>query len=140
MGLLATTTTTQLLYFLDSCINKISRGGVIDTIYLDFTKAFDTVQHQRLLGKLETYGIEGNILYWIKDFLIGRTQEVTINSTKSAPASVASGIPQGTVLGPVLFIIYINDLLDDISSTGLMFADDTKIFRLITSRNDSLTL
>ena len=67
-------TTTQLLYFLDSCINKISRGGVIDTIYLDFSKAFDTVPHQRLLDKLETYGIEGvtcSVLYWIKDFLIG---------------------------------------------------------------------
>ena len=133
-------TTTQILYYLDNCIKEISSGGVIDAIYLDFSKAFDTVPHQRLLRKLEAYGIQGNILNWIKAFLIGRTQEVTINGTISEAVSVLSGIPQGTVLGPVLFIIYINDLLENISSTGLMFADDTKIFRLITSRNDSLVL
>lgn len=133
-------TTTQLLYYLDECIKKIVHGGVIDAIYLDFSKAFDTVPHRRLLGKLESYGIRGNVLNWIRGFLHERTQEVLVNGVKSAPTSVISGIPQGTVLGPVLFVIYINDLLDNITSHGLMFADDTKLFRHITSREDALHL
>ena len=119
-------TITQLLYYLDNTLDHISKGGVVDAIYLDFSKAFDTVPHQRLIGKLEAYGVKGKILNWIKSFLTGRTQEVTINGIKSEPALVISGIPQGTVLGPILFLIYINDLLDNISSDGLMFADDTK--------------
>ena len=133
-------TTTQLLYYLDECIKNIVDGGVIDVIYLDFSKAFDTVPHRRLLGKLESYGIGGNILNWIQGFLHERTQEVIVNGVKSAPATVISGIPQGTVLGPVLFVIYINDLLDNITSSGLMFADDTKLFRHITSHEDALHL
>ena len=133
-------TTTQLLYYLDECVKKIATGGNVDAIYLDFSKAFDTVPHRRLLGKLEAYGIHGNTLNWIKGFLFDRTQEVVVNGAKSASAPVISGIPQGSVLGPLLFVIYINDLLDDITSGGLMFADDTKVFRQITSREDSLEL
>ena len=130
-------TTTQLLVYLDICTRSIVDGHVIDVIYLDFWKAFDTVPHHRLLGKLESYGIKGNILQWIKAFLIGRTQEVIVNGVKSKCVPVASGIPQGSVLGPILFVIYINDILDNIDSNGLMFADDTKIFRLISSKGDS---
>ena len=133
-------TSTQLLYYLDECLKKIANGGVIDAIYLDFSKAFDTVPHRRLLRKLEAYGITGGILRWIKGFLQGRTQQVIVNGSMSATAPVLSGIPQGTVLGPVLFVIYINDLLDNITSDGLMFADDTKLFRLISSREDALAL
>ena len=88
---------------------------------------------------LESYGIEGDIYNWINAFLHNRTQEVVVNGSTSAAAPVISGIPQGTVLGPVLFVIYINDLLDNISSGGLMFADDTKIYRQITSRDDALS-
>ena len=73
-------------------------------------------------------------------FLSDRTQEVVVNGSNSERASVLSGIPQGTVLGPVLFVVYINDILEDISSNGVMFADDTKIFRQITSQDDSLAL
>ena len=121
-------------------MKKTANGGVIDAIYLDFSKAFDTVPHQRLIGKLEAYGISGNILSWIKGFLQGRTQQVVVNGSTSPTAPVLSGIPQGTVLGPVLFVLYINDLLDNITSEGLMFADDTKIFRQITSREDAVEL
>ena len=133
-------TTTQLLNYLDKCVKTIVGGGVVDAIYLDFSKAFDTVPHRRLIGKLEAYGIKGNILKWIRDFLDGRIQQIMVNGVKSEIAPVISGIPQGTDLGPVLFVIYINDLLGNIKSDGLMFADDTKIFRRITSREDALAL
>ena len=113
---------------------------MVDSIYLDFSKAFDTVPHRRLLGKLEAYGVHGDLLNWITAFLSNRSQEVIVNGSTSAPSPVISGIPQGTVLGPVLFVMYINDLLDNISSGGLMFADDTKIYRQITTRDDALQL
>ena len=112
----------------------------MDTIYLDFSKAFDTVPHRRLQGKLESYGVQGEILEWINSFLKDREQQVIVNGSKSGITPVISGIPQGTVLGPVLFVIYINDLLDELSSHGLMFADDTKIYRQITSREDAIML
>ncbi len=133
-------TCLQLLHYLDECLSTTAKGGVVDAIYLDFAKAFDTVPHRRLLGKLEAYGIEGDTLKWIKEFLYDRTQQVSVNGSESSSAPVLSGIPQGTVLGPILFVIYINDLLDNINSNGLMFADDTKIFRRISSRDDSIEL
>ena len=133
-------TVTQLLNYLDKCAEIIVDGGIVDSIYLDFTKAFDTVPHRRLLGKLETYGINGHILTWIKDYLSERSQTVLVNGEKSRAAPVLSGIPQGTVLGPLLFIVYINDLLDEVASHGLLFADDTKIFRHVCSREDSTLL
>ena len=133
-------TTTQLLYYLDECTKITAGGGVVDSIYLDFSKAFDTVPHKRLLRKLEAYGIKGELHDWIKSFLSERSQEVVVNGSISDPAPVISGIPQGTVLGPILFVIYINDLLDNVTSGGLMFADDTKIYRQITSREDALQL
>ena len=133
-------TALQLLYYLDSCVRKIAEGKVVDTVYFDFAKAFDKVPHRRLLGKLEAYGISGSILNWIREFLCGRTQTVVVNGEKSKKAAVLSGIPQGTVLGPLLFVIYINDILDGITSSGLLFADDTKIFREVTSEEDSLRL
>ena len=107
-------TTTRLLYYLDQCVATIAEGGVIDTIYLDFAKAFDTVPHYRLLGKLQAYGIQGKLFHWIKEFLKERTQIVMINGVESEPTSVLSGIPQGTVLGPLLFVVYINDILDKV--------------------------
>ena len=133
-------TTLQLLYYLDECMNVTAKGGVVDAIYLDFAKAFDTVPHRRLIGKLEAYGISGTTLNWVNAFLSDRTHEVVVNGSNSERASVLSGIPQGTVLGPVLFVVYINDILEDISSNGVMFADDTKIFRQIISQDDSLAL
>ena len=92
-------TTTQLLRYLDECINNIVDGGVLDTIYLDFAKAFDTIPHRRLLGKLDSYGIRGSILNWIKVFLIERSQVVKVNHTESEPTSVLSGIPPRKRLG-----------------------------------------
>ena len=90
------------------------------------------------MGKLQSQGITGNILKWIEQFLTGRTQVVLVNDTHSVSADVLSGIPQDTVLGSLLFIIYINDILTIIGSVGYLFADDTKIFRKISTLNDYL--
>jgi len=107
---------------------KILRGDSIDIIYFDFKKAFDSVPHRRLLTKLKAYGIDGLVLKWIKAFLVGRKQRVLMNNSYSSWLDVISGIPQGSVLGPILFTIYINDLPSNLSNPTLLFADDTKIF------------
>lgn len=108
-----------------------------DTLYLDFAKAFDKVPHKRLLKKLYSYGIRGSILEWITDFLTGRRQQVAVKGEKSEWQNVISGVPQGSVLGPVLFIIFINDLPDVVESIVKIFADDTKIYAP-TSKSDVL--
>ena len=133
-------TTTQLLSYLDKCIETIVTGGVVDPIYFDFAKAFDTVPHRRLLGKLSCYGISGDIINWIKAFLLGRSQVVRVNGEKSEETAVLSGIPQGSVLGPLLFVVYINDLPESVKSNIFLFADDTKILKQITSKEDALDL
>lgn len=133
-------TTTQLLSYLNTCIEAIAEGDVVDTIYFDFAKAFDTVPHRRLMKKLKAYGIGGQILNWIQSFLQGRTQTVKVNGVKSDAAAVLSGIPQGSVLGPILFVIYINDLPDAVKSSVYLFADDTKIFSRIKTMDDALIL
>ena len=133
-------TVTQLLHYLDIIIENMVQGDVTDVIYLDFAKAFDTVPHQRLLAKLESYGIEGDTLKWINAFLSNRTQVVKVNGEESFSAPVLSGIPQGSVLGPLLFVIYINDLPEAVKSSVFLFADDTKLFRKIASEDDSKKL
>ena len=85
----------------------VAKGKVVDSIYLDFQKAFDTVPHCRLMKKLQAYGISGPVLDWISEYLNSRTQVVVVNGEKSFEAPVISGIPQGTVLGPLLFMVYI---------------------------------
>ena len=108
----------------------------IDVVYLDFQKAFDKVPHKRLLAKLKAYGLNGILLSWISDFLSNRKQQVVVRRTYSEWSNVISGVPQGSVLGPLLFILYVNDLPDSIQSFMGIFADDTKIYRPITSSND----
>ena len=131
---------TQLLEVLDLWTEALENGISIDAIYLDFAKAFDTVPHERMMAKLRGYGVDGAVLNWIRSFLTGRRQRVCIRGAESAWTEVRSGIPQGTVLGPILFVIYINDLPDVISSYVFMYADDTKIFRVIGDDGDAASL
>lgn len=123
--------TTQLLKVLDIWTEILDNGGAIDAVYLDFAKAFDTVPHQRLLLKLAGYGISGRLLEWIKHFLTGRRQRVGVAGEFSTWREVLSGVPQGSVLGPILFICYINCMPESVSSFLYMYADDTKVFRRV---------
>ena len=108
----------------------------VDALILDFSKAFDRVPHQRLLYKLSHYDIQGSLLSWIQVFLTKRTQEVTLEGVLSIQCFVTSGVPHGTVLGPLLFLVYINDLPLCISSTMRLFADDCFLYRSINSSAD----
>ena len=121
--------------------NILNKGkGQIDVIFLDFSKAFDVVPHHCLLMKLYMYGITGKTHRWIEDFLGNRTQEVVVNESKSERGMIKSGVPQGTVLGPLLFLIYINDIESQITSSIHLFADDSALYRPIYSESDSLSL
>ena len=108
----------------------------VDLLLLDFSKAFDTVPHKRLLSKLMYYGINGPLCEWINAWLTERTQIVILNDEASKEVKVISGVPQGTVLGPLMFILYVNDINDNISSSLRMFADDCVLYRIIKSPND----
>ena len=100
-------------------------------IRLDFSKAFDKVAHSRLLYKLKYYGIRGNLLTWLSSFLHGRSQQVVVDGAKSPVCKVTSGVPQDSVLGPTLFLIYINDIVLNVKSEIRLFADDILLYRTI---------
>ena len=112
----------------------------LDAAYLDFQKAFDTVHHQSLFMKLKAYGVHGSVHAWIHSFSSQWKQRVVINATYSQWNDVTSGIPQDSVLGTVLFIIYMNDLPETVEGMVHIFADDTKIYRKITTENDCVEL
>ena len=111
-------------------------GNEIHDINMDFMKAFDTVPHRRLIKKLRSYGITGDILLWIEAFLQGRKQKVVVNGSSSDWCDVISGVPQGSVIAALLFVIYINDLPENIRSHLFLFADDCKFFREIATQED----
>ena len=127
---------TNLLEYLENVTKVLDEGDPLDVIYLDFAKAFDKVPHKRLIKKLEAHGISGNVSRWIKNWLTDRRQRVNINGKISNWADVLSGVPQGSVLGPLLFLIYINDIDDGIMSKIWKFADDTKICKNIKNERD----
>ena len=112
----------------------LDQGKTLDVIYIDFSKAFDSVSHEKLLYKLSKYGLGEKLIKWVNTFLCNRSQLVKIDGSFSISLDVTSGVPQGSILGPTFFLIYINDLCDlEISSDLVLFADDLKVFN--DSRN-----
>ena len=128
---------THLLETFESWTEDVDQGDSADVILLDFQKAFDKVPKQRLLQKLSAYGIRGKVLEWIADFLSDRKMQIMVRSEYSEWFDVISGVLQGSVLGPILFLIYVNDILETVNSNVKMFADDTKIFRTLKNKSDS---
>ena len=120
-----------------SCLNE---GGPCDVLFLNFSKAFDRVPHSRLLYKLNHYGIRGPLLKWLESFLTNRSQHVILNNRTSHETSVLSGIPQGTVLAPLLFLLYVNDLPQCIRNKIKLYADDVLLYSVTHSEADCVRL
>ena len=122
-------TQTQLLECTNVWFIWLDEKEGVDVVYKDVSKAFDTVSHPKLLNKLASYGIQGKFLNWVRDFLAARTQAVKINSSSSDRLPVTSGVPQGSVLGPLLYLIYSNDIIDVLNNCFVkIFADDCKFY------------
>ena len=132
---------TQLVSFIQDLAKSSDKNIQTDLIIMDFAKAFDKVSHKHLMYKISYYGINCNAFHWIKDFLTDRTQTVILEGETSNKIPVTSGVPQGTVLGPILFLIFINDLAEYIQhSTLRLFADDSIIYKQIKNKEDAIKL
>ncbi|XP_038045149.1 uncharacterized protein LOC119719722 [Patiria miniata] len=134
---------TQLICMLDDLTKGLDSKSQIDVVLLDYEKAFDKVPHRHLLKKVQHYGVRGATLAWISDFLHSRSQSVLVDGQKSSESIVSSGVPKGSVLGPLLFLIYINDLPECIRSsttTCRLSADDSVLYKHITSTDDTASL
>ena len=131
---------TNLILALEDWAEALEFGYDIDVIYTDFAKAFDSVPHNRLLLKLQSLGIEGDVLKWIKYFFTGRRHRVTVDGELSDWVYVISGIPQGSVLGPTLFVIFINDMPAVARNCIKLFADDAKFYSTIRSEDEVISL
>jgi len=130
-------TLTNLLVTLQCWTSILEEGSGLDVIYLDYKKAFDTVPHHKLMQKLKGLKLGETLTKWIDQFLLGRQMRVHINGSFSNWIDVLSGVPQGSVLGPLLFFIFVSDLPDLVKCSLMMFADDTKIWTKIKDIDDS---
>ncbi len=131
---------TNLLVFLEKVTDYTEQGLPVDIIFQDFHKAFDKVSHARLMAKVKAHGIDGHIWKWIDNWLRDRTQWVVVNGRKSSWKQVSSGLPQGLVLGPTLFLIYVNDINAVIDSLILKLVDHTKLYRSVLTLEHALKL
>ena len=130
----------QIINTIQDLAAGLDKSTQIDAILLDFSKAFDKVAHQRLFRKLHHYGVRASTLRWIQSFLGDRTQRVVVDGESSATAPVTSGVPQGTVLRPLLFLVYINDLPSRVKATARLFAHDCLLYRTVNSSDDAASL
>ena len=126
---------THEIYTSFDCNPSLEVRGV----FLDISKAFDKVWHKGLIYKLQSVGISGNLLNLITSFLDNRFQRVLLNGQESGWLPIKAGVPQGSILGPLFFLVYINDLSDGLSSNVKLFADDTSLFSVVHNKNASST-
>jgi len=131
---------TNLLETLDFISDALSNGHSVDEVMLDLSKAFDLVPHKRLVHKIKGYGVTNELAEWFEDFLRNREQRVVLGNIGSNWAKVLSGVPQGSVLGPLLFVIYINDLPDLATNTMKLYADDSKLLSIVNDLSDASRL
>jgi len=133
---------TQLVQYVHSLAKTLDSGGQTDVIYLDMAKAFDRVPHEKLVYKLEMFGLRNPLLAWIKDYLTNRRRRVIIEGTASDWKPVTSGVPQGSIIDPILFLVYVNDIMENLSAgtSFPLYADDAKCARVINDFNDCYTL
>ncbi|CAH8546979.1 unnamed protein product [Dicrocoelium dendriticum] len=122
---------TNSLVAREAWAEAVDNGHVVDVLFVDFSKAFDKVPHLRLSHKLRSYGVSGRALHWVSAFLLGREQCVRVGRSLSFKQAVLSGVPQGSVLGPMLFSIYVNDLPGELGVSSLLFADDLKLWNVV---------
>ena len=126
-------TDTCLLYLNDRIKHEVDLGKYCGMVMLDLQKAFDTVNHSILIDKLEAIGLDNNAVSWMHSYLVGREQMVEVNGTLSPPLPVTCGVPQGSILGPILFLIYVNDLASACDCELFLLADDSTL--LVSDRN-----
>ena len=127
----------QLLSITNEIYSSFDDGFEVRSVFLDISKAFDKVWHEGIIFKLQQNGISDDLLNILSDFLRNRKQRVTLNGQSSSWTNVNAGVPQGSILGPLLFLIYINDLPDGLSSNAKLFADDTSLFSVANDINTS---
>ncbi len=128
-------TVNQLIHICNNIYKGLDLSKDVCLVFLDVSKAFDKVYHRGLMYKLEQMGISGNLLKWIESYLNGRSQKVVINGVESNPRYINASVPQGSILGPLLFLVYVNDLVNDLETTPYLFADDTSLLEVINPRN-----
>nr|VZI42503.1 unnamed protein product [Spirometra erinaceieuropaei] len=131
---------TNLLYCLEHWTRAVGRGDMVHAIYIDIKKGFDSVPHHRLLYKLSRAGVRGKLLMWIRTFLIGHSQAVHVGDQQSAAVAVKSAVPEGSVIGPTLFLVYVNDCANELNCDVVMLADDINIWSTIGSEVDEARL
>ena len=129
-------TLSQLLEHQDEILKELEEGNNVDAVYLDFSKAFDKCDHGILLHKIKKLKIKGKLGRWLQNFLEGRKQVVLVDRVKSKWSEIVSGIPQGSVLGPILFLIYISDIGEGLTAQTLVYVDDTKVKQKVNTEED----
>lgn len=133
-------TTNQLVEIYNTFCKALDEGKEVRAIFCDISKAFDRVWHKGLLFKLQNVGISGCLLQWFSSYLSGRKQRVVIPGASSDWANIQAGVPQGSILGPLLFLLYINDIVVNIKANVRLFADDTSLYLIVEDPNETATI